>query len=74
MISLTLNIDLASAKRGTILDVFPDKILGVMSMPTTGTVLIMNGGATIAVRESKEEILNKITAAQTSVAIINKET
>ena len=60
MIALTLNVDLATAKRGAVLDVFPDKILGIVQLPASGTVLIMNGGATLPVRESKTEVLTKI--------------
>lgn len=74
MITLTLNAQLSAMKNGAVLDVFEDKILALAAMPNVGTVLIMNGGATLPVRESKEEILNKITAAQTSVANIKKET
>lgn len=68
MIQLTLNINLANMKSGGILDIFEDKIVGVADMPTSGTVLILMGGGTIPVRQSKNEVLNKITAAQASVA------
>lgn len=64
-------------KSGGKLDIFEDKIVGVVDMPTSGTVLIMMGGGTLPVRESKEEVINKIRiAAQelTSAAKTMKET
>ncbi len=76
MIQLTLNINLANMKSGGILDIFEDKIVGIADMPTSGTVLIMQGGGTIPVREAKDDVINKINAAQelTSAAKTMKET
>ena len=74
MIQLTLNINLANMKSGGMLDIFEDKIVGIADMPTSGTVLIMQGGGTLPVRETKDDVINKITAAQASVAKTMKET
>lgn len=56
MITLTLNVNLSTAKMGTKVDIYTDKIIGIAAMPTAGTVLICNGGASIPVAESKEQI------------------
>lgn len=75
MITLTLNVDLAMAKRGAKLDIFPDKILGIVQLPASGTVLIMNGGASLPITESKEVVLNKITEYNNGITpITSKET
>lgn len=68
MIQLTLNINIANMKAGGTLDIFVDKIVGIADMPISGTVLIMQGGGTLPVRETKNDVLNKIIAAQASVA------
>ena len=74
MIALTLNVDMSVAKRGQILDVYPDKILGIVTTATIGTVIIMPGGTTIPVKESKEEILNKVSAFNNKIEPLTKET
>lgn len=74
IITLTLNVNLATAKMGTPVDIFTDKILGVASMATTGTVLIMNGGATLPIKETKEQIYAAITAANNNIEGVNDGT
>lgn len=73
MIQLTLNVNLANMKSGGTLDIFEDKIVGIADMPMSGTVLILMGGGTIPVRESKNEVLNKINAAQELTSVANNK-
>lgn len=64
MISLTLSVSVSAAKKGAIVDIFTDKIIGITSMPLAGSVVIGAGGATVPVEESKEQILALITKAK----------
>lgn len=67
MISVTLSVGLATVKKGTTLDVFTDKIIGLCTMDYTGTIIIAQGGATIPVTETKEQILKLISEAANNV-------
>lgn len=67
MISLTLSVNLSAAKKGTIVDIFTDKIIGISNMDYAGTVIIAQGGATIPVTETKEQILKLISETANNV-------
>lgn len=62
-IDLTLDIALSKAAKGSQITVFTHKISGVIELPNTGTVVILDGGTTIPVKESKEEILKVLFQA-----------
>lgn len=62
-ITLTLDIALSKAAKGSEITVFTYKISGLIELPHTGTVVILDGGTTIPVKESKEEILKVLFQA-----------
>lgn len=73
VISLTLSVGLATVKKGTKLTIFADKIIGLCTMDYSGTVVIAQGGATIPVVESEEEILKLISTTANNITTIKKK-
>lgn len=64
MISLTLSVNVSTAKKGAKVDIFIDKIIGLATLSHVGSVVIGAGGATVPVEESKEQILELINNAK----------
>jgi hypothetical protein len=64
MIELTLAVNLQAAKMGSRISLFLDKIVGIIELPNTGTIVLGAGGVTIPVTESKEQILTSIKNAK----------
>jgi hypothetical protein len=64
MIDVTLGVNLAGAKAGTQMSLFTSKVQGVAELPMTGTFLLLDGGTTLPVKETKEQILTKIKEAK----------
>lgn len=56
-IELTLGINLNQAKTGSKMVVFKNKVFAVVELPMTGTTIIADGGTTVPVKESKEQVL-----------------
>lgn len=62
IIEVTLNVKTQTYGPGTKLDLFTDKILGVSSSQHLGTVLLLVGGTSLLVQETKEQVLKAITS------------
>lgn len=64
MIELTLAINLQAAKAGSKVTLFMDRVVGIIELPQSGTIVLGAGGVTLPVVESKEQILTSISNAK----------
>lgn len=67
MIELTLAINMQSAKMGSKVILFLDRIVGIIELPSSGTTVLGAGGVTIPVMESKEQILALIEKSKLQI-------
>lgn len=59
-IDFTLSMGLNKVSPGTCITIFKDKILGVTESPNLGVIVLLAGGVSLPVKETKEEILLKM--------------
>lgn len=64
IVNLKLSVDLNKVKRGAPVQLFYTKIIGLAAMPDMGSVVIADGGATIPVEETIDEIKALIEEAK----------
>jgi len=59
-IDLTLSLGLNKVAPGTVMTIFEDKVLGITESPTMGVIVLLAGGVSLPVKESKQDIILKI--------------
>jgi len=59
-IDLTLSHGLNKVPGGQTITIFSDKVLGLTESPTMGVIVLLAGGVSLPVRETKQDILAKM--------------
>lgn len=59
-IDLTLSHGLNKVPGGQLITIFNDKVLGLTESPTMGVIVLLAGGVSLPVRETKQDILAKM--------------
>jgi len=61
-LDFTLSLGLNKVAPGTVITIFEDKVLGLTESPTMGVIVLLAGGVSLPVKETKQAILEKMAA------------